>query len=490
MSGGAAQPDGPGQARPPTSPQVLDRAIALTYVQAMLGSVYGASTGGMFLIGFALALGATDEHIGLMSTIPMLCVMVQLPTSMLVEAGLSRRRMTALAGLLNVLGWAMIIAIPYVGAGQPVAVKMGVLISIITLVTLFAHVGGNARGSWVGDLVAEAKRGTFFGRMNMYGGIVGTIFAVIEGFFLDRIKGMGIGSFSWLFGFGMIFGLLNVALFLPQPDLPLGFRGLGGAAHPDDGAAQRPSVRQFPRLLGKTFTNVPLLLLMLYWALWCMQGIAGPFYATYMLRDLHMPFLHLGLINSVVTFTMLACSPFWGRMVNRYGSRPALIFGALLLGPLQAVWLPLGPAHRQAVYVLIPLANVVAGFAVAGVSVGINTLLYKLTPAWGRSVQLAVFSIVVVLLAAPMPALGGYLPGWLAGLKRFGWPVDLRWTFYASGLAGVLAALAGCLLVEPKASSLKAMVAQLPRRLRGLARLTGRRTLAGGRAVGDWLSGR
>ena len=70
------------------------RAVRLSYVQSMVGAVYAASTGGMFLIGFALMLGATNAQIGLMSTIPMLCIGVQLLTAALVERGVSRRKLT------------------------------------------------------------------------------------------------------------------------------------------------------------------------------------------------------------------------------------------------------------------------------------------------------------------------------------------------------------------------------------------------------------
>ena len=38
----------------------VERAIKITYAQVMLGSVFGASTGGMFLTGFAMQLGADD----------------------------------------------------------------------------------------------------------------------------------------------------------------------------------------------------------------------------------------------------------------------------------------------------------------------------------------------------------------------------------------------------------------------------------------------
>ena len=187
------------------SSYAIERAVRLSYAQAMLGAIYAASTGGMFLIGYALRLGAGNVEIGLMSTIPMLCVGVQLLSAAVIERGVSRRALTLGGALLNVAGWALIILIPYCLARASSTVQLTALIGIITLVTLFAQVSGNARGSWVGDLIPESYRGTFFGRLTMYGGIIGAVFALVEGRFLDAVKHSGIGAFSWLFAFGMLF---------------------------------------------------------------------------------------------------------------------------------------------------------------------------------------------------------------------------------------------------------------------------------------------
>ncbi len=198
-----------------------ERAVKFTYAQAMLGAVYAASTGGMFLVGYALKLGATNVHIGLMTSVPMAFIVVQLLAAVLIEHGVSRRFLTILGAFCNVAGWALILLIPYVFAQAPSTVKITLLIGIITLVTVFAFISGNARGSWLGDLVPASYLGTFFGRITQYAGIVGAVFALGEGAFLDAIKAQGIGAFTVLFAFGILFGFANAALFLPQPEVPL-----------------------------------------------------------------------------------------------------------------------------------------------------------------------------------------------------------------------------------------------------------------------------
>jgi len=425
--------------------QQIARAIKLSYAQAMLGSIYAASVGGMFLISYALKLGATNVQIGLLSTIPMLFIGVQLLSAALIERGVSRRLLTVIGALGNVLGWVIIIFIPYLLRDAGPTVKIGALIAVIALVTAFAYISGNARGSWVGDLIPANFRGTFFGRITMYGGIIGTCFALVEGRFLDVVSRYGISAFSLLFAFGILIGLANSLLFLPQADMPL---------------QQRDAA--FGRYLGDAFRNRALIVVMIYALLWSLQSIAGPFYNTYMIRDLKMPFLGIGAVNALVTFSMIFFSPFWGRIVDRYGCRPILIFCTFCMAPIPLVWLFIGKGQAHLVYLLISPINLVGGFLIAGISVALSTLIYKVTPNAGRSVQFAVYSIIVTLAAAPMPYLGGFLTDRLQSLLPW---ADLRVTFMAAVPFILASAFIARYIREPDSRHTGELIRNLPTHL-------------------------
>ncbi|MCL6520641.1 MAG: MFS transporter [Armatimonadetes bacterium] len=425
---------------------LVKRTVRLSYVQSMLGAVYSASTGGMFIIGYALKLGADNVQIGLMSTVPMLCVVVQLFSALLVERGFSRRLLTISASILNVAGWALIILIPYIFKNASSDAKIAALIAIITLNTAFAYISGNARASWVGDIIPARTMGIFFGRVMMYAGIVGTVLALIEGTVLDHIKSRGIAAFNWLFLFGMVFGLLNVLLFVPQPDVRVKSKSLEA---------------KYFHLIRDTFSNRSLTMVMLYGLVWSMQSLAAPFYATYMLRDLRMSFLGIGVLTGVSTVTVLLSSSFWGKVVDMYGSRPVLITCTAAITPAPLVWIWLTTA--KAVYFVIPAINILAGFTAAGVSVALSALLYKVTPSSGRAMQFAIYSIVILLLVSPMPTIGGHLPGWL---KSLGINADLRCTFYTSALFLLGATLVARRIHEPNSAGAREMVRNLPSHLR------------------------
>jgi len=422
------------------TPAQVDRAIRLTYAQMMLNAVFGASTGGMFLVGFALTLGADDRLLGLMSTVPQYFVLFQFLAAAMIQRGISRKWMTVAFSFVTPAAWFLIGLVPLVGAKLETVQKLGILVGVMALVTLSGQFVGNARSSWIGELVPSDRRGRFFGYCTLFAGIVGSIFAVIEGRFLDAISRHGLLAFTGLFYFGALFGLGAAALNVPQPDCPL-----------PGGGEQRP----FGRILRETVANRPFVLLALVHAVIALGGIAGPFVSAYCLRDVGLSYFGLGMLNAVSIAAMLLASPLWGRIVDRTGCRPVLIVGLLLMAPCAWIWYFVPPGRPSLAYMLLPWTNLVAGVGAAAMSVAISTMIYKLSKPEGRSVQFAAYSVFVALIGAPMPAVGGWL---VSRLQASGHAVDLRITFYAASAFIFLAALAARFLKEPESMPTRALV--------------------------------
>ena len=408
----------------------MARAIRLSYAQVMLNAVFGASTGGMFLIGFLIRLGADDVLLGLVAAVPQFFVLSQFFAAYLVEREVSRKRITVVFSVVMPLCWLLIAGVPLLEGRLDRVARFALVIGVIALATLAGQFAGNARGSWVGELVPAARRGRFFGACGMFAGIVGAVFAVIEGSFLDFARSHGLLAFTALFFFGSVFGLGSAALNLPQPDCPL------------PAAESRPP---FLALVRATFRNRTLMSLMVVHAFVAMGGIAGPFNPAYCLRDVGLSFFGLGLLNAVATASALASSPFWGRMVDRLGCRPILILGLAILAPCSAVWLGIPPGAVTRAYWLLPFSNAIAGAASAAVGVAISALLYKASNPVGRSVQFAVYGSLITAVGAPMPLVGGWL---VSRLQGAGVAVDLRLTFALWSVFMALAALMAVRLRE------------------------------------------
>lgn len=427
--------------------RLVEKAIRITYYQAVIGTIGGSLAGGMFLTGFALKLGASNAHIGLMTTIPMFCVLLQLLSSVLVERGISRRLLTTYAGVGWTLLWIMITAIPYTLCGASANTRITALIALITLATAAVHVAGNARSSWLADLVPSRRLGEFFGKNMLLGNIVAMFFSIAGGAFLDHVKRGSIGAFALVFIAGATFGLVNALLHLPQADVPL---------------SKHEHSHNLKKMVREAFANKQLMLVTAFALVWSLQNIANPFVAVYILRDLHVSYAGLGIITAVSTLSVMLSSGFWGRMVEKYGCRPVLVACCCVFVPMPIEWIWVNNA-TSAYYILTPL-NIVVGFAAGGVSVSLSKLLFDVTPTAGKSVHLAVYSIVVTLLSAPMPAIGGYLPDWLRAL---GIHADLRCTFYLVPIFTIWATMIARKIKEPNSRRTAEFVKDLPNNLIG-----------------------
>ena len=427
-------------ALPMPAPAQVDQAIRLSYAQVMLNAIFGASTGGMFLIGYALALGGNNILLGLMSTVPAFFVVFQFLAAYFVERGVSRKKLTVVFAFLPPLCWFLIATIPLLGNALGVSARFTVLIGVIALVSLAGQFVGNARSSWIGELIPATRRGKFFGYCTMFAGLVGAFFAVGEGRFLDVIQSRGLFAFTALFFFGAFFGLISALLNIPQADCPLPAGGRQAG---------------YLDLIRETFRNRPLVLLALVHATIALGAVAGPFTAAYCLRDVHLPYFGLGVLNAIATVAMLATSPFWGKLVDRFGCRPVLILGILLSAPCGLVWLFIPPGATHRAYLLLPWTNSIAGIGGAAINVAIATMTYKLSKPAGRSVQFALYSVFVTLVAAPMPLLGGWL---VDTLTAGGYKVDLRLTFYLWVVFMFAAGILAKFLQEPDSLRTRALV--------------------------------
>ncbi len=418
----------------------VGRAIRLTYAQMMLFAIFAASTGGMFLVGFAMELGAGNVLLGVMAGVPQVFVIGQFLAAYVVERGVSRKKITVVASFLWPLSWFLVVIIALFGKAMGTGGRMAVLIGVICLVTLSAQFVDNARSSWIGELVPAGRRGRFFGYCTLFGGIVGSAFAIIEGGLLDRIKLHGLVAFMGLFFFGAVFGLVSAALHIPQPDCPL------------PGEGTKPP---FWGLARETLRNRQFVLLALVNAVLAMTSIAAPFGNAYCLRDVGVSFFGLGVLNSIFVAAMLLSSAHWGKLADRFGCRPILILGLLLMAPCSITWLFIPPGSPQRAYMLMPLSNFVAGLGSAAVGIAIQSMMYKLSRPEGRSVQFATYSVFVTLASLPMPILGGWL---VTHLEGAGYAVDLRLTFYLWSAFVLAAAALAWFLHEPESMRTRALV--------------------------------
>src|SRR5438309_10154221 len=109
------------------SPEVAERASRLVLYDALSHEAMGALTTGVFLVGFAVAIGASNFAIGVLAAIPFLAQLLQIPAVALIERWRARRSISVWAsglGRIFLLGSAVA---PLLGPEAGVVALIGAL---------------------------------------------------------------------------------------------------------------------------------------------------------------------------------------------------------------------------------------------------------------------------------------------------------------------------------------------------------------------------
>jgi len=166
---------------------------------------------GVFLIGFAIMLGATTFQIGILLAIPFIANILQLFSAFILEAT-GTKKYTALTS--RVFGRILLVIVILIAFGIIKDQKITILIAVLFLSNIFSAVGNLSLLSWFKDLIATNRLARFLGKRNMYASIGGMVVYIIGSFLVDSFDNI----YGYLFIAAVVFGVVGAALLYGLPD--------------------------------------------------------------------------------------------------------------------------------------------------------------------------------------------------------------------------------------------------------------------------------
>jgi MFS family permease len=350
-------------------------------------------TCGVFLVTFAIELGASNAVIGLLAALPPLLQFVQIPSVYLVEKYKNRRVMTVLASLANKSMLLLVGCIPLV---IPPDLRIPVLIAAIALRSLFVSIGACSWHSWMRDLVPRDEIGSFFSERMRLSKIVDVPLALLVGVYLDHWKkafANELHAYTLLYFTGFFIGLLGVYYIYATPEPRI--------------RAQSPV--PFIRLLQKPFKETNFKNLIGFMASWSFAvNLAAPFFTVYMLKRLGLDLsliVGLTVLSQVVNIAFLRI---WGDISDRFSHKSVLrVSGPLFIMGILAWTFTTFPEKHVLTLPLLVVIHIVLGMSTAGVTLASSTIGLKLAPRGEATVYLAAISLINSLSAGIAPILGG-----------------------------------------------------------------------------------
>ena len=350
----------------------INKSLKISVKEGSLASV-STGFGLSYFPAFALAMNATASQVGILhAVIGLLPGIVQLKGSQLLEK-FSRKSIVLWGVMLQIL-----ILLPMILTGylffKGVPYMVWVFIGLVGLFYAAGATNHPAWFSWMGSLVPEKDRGRYFSRRNRITGFFSVLNMILGAVILDGAKKVGAAygevlGFTIL-GFGVLFFLASLVRFYSwfflmrqyEPRLKV---------RKKDYFSFWQFLKRAPYTPFGRFTIFRGLLSVAI-------GIAAPFWAVYMLRDLGFSYIWFIAVVISGTLFQLMFLPLLGTFSDKFGNvklmktSAGFIFIAPLLWMVSAL---ISDPLAVRLYLLFVPA-IVSGFAFAGYNLATNNYVY------------------------------------------------------------------------------------------------------------------
>ncbi len=398
--------------------QGLKRAERALRFSTLEGMAYGAvqGAGEHFTAAYAVALGASNYSIALLSAVPTLLASVALAGASRMVALLgSRKRVVILFAALSGVMWLPILGLGFLPSSIPRPLW---LIALVGLYTVLNSMTSPTWSSIMAEVVPDKLRGSYFGHRSRWGTLANMTTFLLAGGLLFLFRDRGLLGFALIFGAAFVFRMVSVTLLTTLLEMP----------HSKT-AEKRPSLGSFLRELPSTTLGRVILYLSV---VNMVVNLAGPFFAPYMLKELHLNYLTYTALEMCSTLAGLLTVTHWGAAADRTGNRRMLTIAGVMIGFVPLLWLVSG----QVVY--LGFAQFYSGFAWAGFNLVSINLLYDATNPSNRTAYFAYYGTMTGIASFLGALVGGLV---ISHVPRLMGSAILT-MFLLSGVLRLLAAVA------------------------------------------------
>ena len=249
--------------------------------------------------------------------------------------------------------------------------------------------------SWMADLVPEDVRGTFFLRRSALYQTVVVIWFFLANVALDLVpKADRSVAYLAIFGVGSLAGIVEILIHLriPEPSF-------------DRDPGPMKAREFFAPLRDANFLRYSIGIGLAVFAVFLGQPFQAP-----RITDpaaIGAPYVWLGIMTVISILAWVAMAPLWGFVMDRYGRKPAVILGCLLVAGWTAFFFM---DHRNYPY-LLPVVALVSGFFGPAFWEGSGQFMLTLAPPPRRVPYIAWYNTIVGLVSAAGAPLGGLILG-------------------------------------------------------------------------------
>ncbi len=379
----------------------VNRGLRTLVLDAVFSQTMMVLTTGAFLVGFALAHGASNTVIGILCGMGPLAMAVQIPAVWVVQRIRLRKAIVVTTAFLGRGTWFLIAFLPFL---LPDRYLLPVLVAVLFISYALNNVCGCAFNSWVRDLVPEARLIRLFSQRMSYATLVGALISLAGGFAVDYWKrdpslpGGVHGSYTVIFLVAVLCGMASNYYLLrtPEPKMP------------------EPNGEGFFKALRAPLHDRNFRKLLVFLTSWNFaMNFATPFFSVYLLQRLGMS---MSWVIGLTVFSQLVNVGFfryWAAMADQFSNKSVLLVAVPLFTFSLLIWpFTTMPDRYMLTIPLLVVVHVVAGIGTAGVTLCGGNLAFKLAPYGQAGAYLAVNGLVTGVAATVAPMIAGFTADW------------------------------------------------------------------------------
>lgn len=381
------------------APERIRSGLRNSIYDGIFASIFGNLTASMFLPAYALAIGASALHIGILAAAPFFAAVMQMPGAYLVERYNKRKQLCILFAFLSRISWLVIIAASLTLGPHDAQALLRLLILFVIVQHIFGAMSGVSWLSWMAALVPESIRGRYFGLRNMVLGFFTVAFTLLAGRFLDLYQRWyphqsTLRKFEWIFALAVLAGMVSLVFLARQPAPPTGVYPV--KLQPHDIYKRPLQQPMFRRLL-------------LFAATWSIfVKLAGPFFIVYMLKPLQFDYSFVAILSVCTAVADMYGMLVWGNISDRFGNKSVMAITGFWIGLIPLFWLltyPDMPGLKPMVVVL----HLISGFFWAGFNLCSVNMVFSIAPPERNSGYFAYWSAVNGIASGIGAVLGGVI---------------------------------------------------------------------------------
>ncbi|WP_156319823.1 MFS transporter [Bacillus sp. FJAT-18017] len=360
---------------------------------------------------FAISvLGATNEQMGLITSLPSIVAMLALiPGALWLNKAKSKKNFAVISTLATRLMFMLILFIPFVD--QPYSASL--LVFLIAALNFPGALSGLSWQTLIGDLIPEKRRGDFFSTRNRWVTIAAMAVTFGTGFFLQQFAKDDAFPYQILFVIGFVFALVEVYYLYKHQDSP-------AVVTKTENPLQK---RKFSM---DVFRHKPFLSFLVCAVLFNIGAqMAWSLFSIYHIRDVGATALWFSFFSVTNQLAQIISVKWWAKAADKHGNIMILFIAAAGMATA-----PILTMLSTNLYYLTAL-NFWIGLFVSGTNLLLFNQLLKATPEVNRAGYLANYQFILSIIGFIAPQFGVYLLGQVG-------------MFSAMAICSVIRLIAGC----------------------------------------------